>query len=287
MSESASGIKLHYEIYGSGDPVLCIHGFGANLYTWRHLIAPLSAKYQLILVDLKGCGASPKPHDKQYSTQHHADLLYELILKLDLTRLTLIGNSFGGTLALLLAHKLCAEEPNRLAALFLIAPGAYREYVPLFLTLRRVPLLGRAVHLFPARLVTRFVLKGAYYDPGKITEDQVDAYARPLTEPGARYALFQTAKQIVPPNFDALTAKYDSLPVPTFILFGNHDRVVNPIVGDKLHAALPYSELLQLDHCGHIPQEEKPAETVESILKFLSSLEQKRGQGQKQGQKQG
>jgi pimeloyl-ACP methyl ester carboxylesterase len=273
MTESDSMVKLHYEIYGSGDPVLCLHGFGANLFTWRHLVKPLSEKYQLILVDLKGFGASPKPKDKLYSGQDHVDLIYQLILELDLKNLTLVGNSFGGALALLLAIRLAQEEPNRLASLFLIAPGAYKEYVPHFLNLVRIPLLGElAVQLLPARLVTNLVLQMAYCDRKKTTREQVEKYARPLTEPGARKALLQTAKQLVPRNIDEFVEKIKTISVPTLILFGDHDRIVNPIVGDKLHAAIQHSRLLQLDHCGHIPQEEKPAETVALLLEFLAGL---------------
>lgn len=273
MNESAATVKLHYEVYGSGDPVLCLHGFGANLYSWRHLIAPLSQKYQLILVDLKGCGASPKPKDKQYSVQDHADLIYQLILKLDLKKLTLIGNSFGGALALLLAIRLCEQDPDRLSALVLIDAGAYKEYVPLYLTLLRVPLLGAlTVYLVPARIAAKTVLAVAYYDCKKITKEQVATYAGPIAAPGGRHAVLETAKQIIPPNSDELTSKYKTISVPTFILWGENDRVIKPIVGDKLHAAIPHSELEKLDHCGHIPQEEKPAETVDKILKFLTRV---------------
>ena len=273
MSKAASTSKLHYEIYGSGDPILCLHGFGANLYTWRHLIAPLSQKYQLILVDLKGCGASPKPRDKQYSPQHHADLIYELILQLDLKKLTLVGNSFGGALSLFLAIRLQEQDPHRLSALFLIDPGAYKEYVPLYLTLLRIPLLGALiVYLCPPSLAAKIVLKVAMYDRKKITKEQVTAYARPIAAPGGRHALLETARQIIPPNIHELTSKYQTISVPTFILFGEQDRIIDPIVGDKLRAAIPNSQLEKLDHCGHIPQEEKPVETVDRILEFLGTL---------------
>src|SRR4051812_10989785 len=71
--------ELHYETYGDGDPVLCLHGLGACLYTWRNLIEALSQSYKLILVDLKGCGESPKPSDGRYSVQDQAELIYQFI----------------------------------------------------------------------------------------------------------------------------------------------------------------------------------------------------------------
>jgi pimeloyl-ACP methyl ester carboxylesterase len=63
--------NLHYEVYGTGDPILFLHGFGANISSWKYIITPLSKHYKLILVDLKGFGASPKPRNNKYSTQDH------------------------------------------------------------------------------------------------------------------------------------------------------------------------------------------------------------------------
>ena len=104
---------LYHEIYGQGDPLLCIHGFGACLYSWRNFVGPFSKDYQLILIDLKGCGKSPKPHDTKYSTQDHAEMLYQFIMEHDLRNLTLIGNSLGGALSLLLTIML--KEAGQLA----------------------------------------------------------------------------------------------------------------------------------------------------------------------------
>ncbi|MFS8085027.1 MAG: alpha/beta fold hydrolase, partial [Acidobacteriota bacterium] len=173
----ASSIKLYHETYGAGDPLLCIHGFGASLYSWRNFIEPFSKNYQLILIDLKGCGKSPKPLDTKYSTQDHADLLYQFILEHDLRNLTLIGNSFGGALSLLLSIMLAdAGESARLKSMVLIDAGAYKEYIPTYLKLLSVPLVNLGVYLVPSRVAVRAILRKAYFDPGKITEEQIAAY---------------------------------------------------------------------------------------------------------------
>ncbi|MBA2704532.1 MAG: alpha/beta fold hydrolase, partial [Blastocatellia bacterium] len=115
---------LYKEEHGDGDPILCLHGLGANIFTWRYFIDPLSRHNKLILVDLKGSGKSAKPEDGHYSLHDHADAIYELILKNDWRRLTLIGNSYGGALALLLAVRLEESDPSRLSKLVLIDAGA-------------------------------------------------------------------------------------------------------------------------------------------------------------------
>jgi len=266
-------IELHHKIYGAGNPVLCIHGFGASLFSWRNFVDPLSRNYQLILIDLKGCGDSPKPPDSHYSTKDHADLIYKFILDRDLKNLTLVGNSYGGALSLLLSIMLVENEPGRLRSLVLIDAGAYREYIPGYLKLIGVPIIGSAaVYLTPAECMAKSILKLAYYDPGKITKAQIEAYASPFASPGGKHALLETGKQIIPPNIDELVAKYKDINVPTLIIWGKQDKIISPKVGELLNQAIPNSTLKWIDQCGHVPQEEVPDSTVPLVLDFLASL---------------
>jgi pimeloyl-ACP methyl ester carboxylesterase len=269
----ASSIKLYHEIYGQGDPLLCIHGFGASSYSWRNFIEPLAKDYQLILIDLKGCGKSPKPLDKKYSTQDHADLLYQFILEHDLRNLTLIGNSFGGALSLLLSIMLVdADESARLKSLVLIDAGAYKEYIPAYLKLLSVPLINLGVYLVPSRLAVRAILRKAYYDPSKITEDQIAAYTAPIAAPGGKHALRETGSQLVPANFDQLIKRYKDIKAPALIVWGRQDKIIPLKVGELLNQDIANSALKIIDECGHAPQEEKPEETVPLLLEFLKTL---------------
>jgi pimeloyl-ACP methyl ester carboxylesterase len=266
-------IELHYEIYGAGKPVLCIHGFGASLFSWRNFVAPVSAGYQLILIDLKGSGKSPKPPDSDYSPQHHADLIYKFIIDHNLSDLTLVGNSFGGALSLLLTLMLMDNQPGRLRGLILIDPGAYKQFIPGYVKLIGIPVLGAlAVYLLPAKLMAKSILKLAYYDKDKITAPQIAAYAAPIASPGGKHALIETGKQIIPPNIDELTARYKDINVPTLIIWGKQDKIISPQAGDLLAHEIAGSILESIDLCGHVPQEEKPEATVPLVLNFLQSL---------------
>jgi pimeloyl-ACP methyl ester carboxylesterase len=275
MSDSnpTSPIELHHKIYGAGNPVLCIHGFGASLFSWRNFVDPLSQDYQLILIDLKGSGDSPKPPGSGYSTQDHADLIYKFILDRDLKNLTLVGNSFGGALALLLSIRLIENEPGRLRAQVLIDPGAYPQYIPGYLKLIGFPVIGAlAVYLTPAKWMANIVLKLAYYDPRKITAEQIAAYAAPLASPGGKHALLETGKQIIPKNINRLLARYKDINVPTMIIWGKQDKIISPDAGKLLVQAIQNSSLHWIDQCGHVPQEERPEATVPLVLDFLRSL---------------
>ena len=184
----------------------------------------------------------------------------------------MVGNSFGGALSLLLSIMLIEKEPGRLRSLVLIDAGAYKQYIPGYLRLIGVPILGAAaIYLIPARCMAKSILKMAYYDPGKITEEQIDNYAAPIASPGGKHALLETGKQIIPPNIDELTAKYKDINVPTLIIWGKQDEVIDPIVGDLLDQAIPNSTLKLIDQCGHVPPLEKAAEFQAAVLKFLTT----------------
>jgi pimeloyl-ACP methyl ester carboxylesterase len=262
---------LYCEIYGKGDPILAIHGLGASIYTWRYMVGdPRLANNKLILIDLKGAGKSPKPHDKKYSILDQADLIYEFIQEHDLKNLTIMGNSYGGGVSLLLAIRLCKEKPNRLSKLILIDAGAYDIDLPSHLKILRTPVIGwLAVHLLPPKCQARKVLKDSYYDDQKITKEQVAAYAQPIASPGGRYALLETGRQAIPKNFKEIIAQYPTISVPTLVLWGIDDEMIPLKLGRMLHEAIPGSRLELINDCGHIPQEEKPDETICHVAEFL------------------
>src|SRR5262249_21644474 len=96
-------VKLYTVERGEGAPVLLIHGFGTNSFTWRHVAPDLARDHKVIAVDLKGFGRSDKPFDERYAASDQAELLTQLILDRDLHNLTIVGHSHGGGIALLLA----------------------------------------------------------------------------------------------------------------------------------------------------------------------------------------
>jgi len=274
-SECSSNTGLHCEIYGKegGDPILALHGLGSSTYTWRKLndYPDLIHNYRLILVDLKGAGQSPKPRDKHYSINEQADLIYRFIQEHDLKKLTIMGNSYGGAVSLLLAIRLCEQDPGRFSKLILIDSGGYNRKLPGHLKLLRTPILGWiALHILPAKTSARMILKKTYYDKREITEIQVEAYAGPIAAKGGRHALLQTAKQAIPKNIDEITAKYKTICVPTLILWGRQDKVIPLEIGEQLRCDIPNSRLEIIDKAGHVPQEEVPGKVIPLILEFMT-----------------
>jgi len=270
VNQVSNSAGLYYEVYGQGDPILCLHGLGASLFSWRHVISPLAKNHKVILVDFKGSGKSPKPRDSTYSIMEKVEDIYRLILELDLSNLTLVGNSLGGGIALLLAVRLIEEHPGRLSKLVLIDSAADKRFIPWHLKLLRSFLGPPMIYLAPSGLAARLTLRYCYYDRSKIEKDQVKAYAGPMKR-GGRHALLQTARRCVPENADELLGRLREITVPTLIIWGRQDKVFPLEVGELLKRAIPNSTLEVLDDCGHVPQEERPEETIELISRFLGT----------------
>jgi pimeloyl-ACP methyl ester carboxylesterase len=268
-------LELHYETHGQGDPIIFLHGLGGTLYTWRHLVGPLAPHYRLILFDLKGAGESPKPYDDRYSLFDQVEIIYRFIFQNDLQHVTLVGHSFGGGVALLLALKLAQRDPSRLSRLILIDTVAYPQKLPGVIKMLRMPLIGwLGLHLIPDKTKVRNMMESLYYDDGKINWEDVEAYAAPLSSPGAKYAFQQTARQIIPDNIEEITGMYPQINVPTLIIWGREDKIIPLENGVRLHQAIRNSQLVVIERCGHDPPDERPKELTEVIREFLTDLGQ-------------
>ena len=263
-------VRLYVEEQGKGSPVLLIHGFGASTYTWRHVAPELAKTHRVIAVDLKGFGQSDKPFDSRYSVFDQAELLAQLIEEKDLRNLTLVGHSFGGGIALLLALEANERLEGRITKLVLLDSIAYPQNIPVFFRLLDVPLVSHlGVRMVPPSVQTRVALKIAYFDDSKIDEDEVDAYAAPLKTAAGKHAIIYSARQIVPDGLAEISERYKTIELPTLILWCDHDRIVPLEVGLKLRRTLPNSTLRLVEDCGHMPQEEQPASTLKLLQGFL------------------
>ena len=167
---------------------MAAHGAGACPKTPR-----------VIAVDLKGFGQSDKPFDERYSVFDQAELLAQLIEEKDLRNLTLVGHSFGGGVALLLALQANQRLKGRISQLVLLDTIAYPQHIPVFFRLLDMPLVSHiGVRMVPPSVQTRIALEIAYFDNSKIEDDEVEAYAAPLRTAAGKHAIIHSARQIMP-----------------------------------------------------------------------------------------
>lgn len=257
------------------DTFLLLHGFGGSGFSFRTWAPHLARRGHVMLVDMKGFGRAPKPGDGRYGPGDLAELVTRLIVRDGLERVTLVGHSLGGGVALYTALALRdAGEDARLRRLVLVAGAAYMQPLPPFVALARHPRFTRTLLrvLGPERVVAQ-ALRAIVHDPTGITGEQVRGYARPMRGADAEGALLAAALQIVPPDLEALTARYPEIAVPALLLWGRQDPAVPLWVGRRLAAALPRATLHIVERCGHLPAEERPRESLAALEDFLDRTE--------------
>src|SRR3974377_802556 len=114
----------------------------------------------------------------------------------------------------------------------------------------RMPLLGvLGLYLIPDKIKVRNMMKMVYFDDSKITPEDIEAYATPLSLPGAKYAMRQTAKQIIPENISELLATYSRVNVPTLIVWGREDKIIPLENGVRPPQAMGKSQIVLTYRC--------------------------------------
>ncbi len=264
------GVKINYYEAGQGLPIILLHGFGGCSYSWRHLAPALAQDHRVFSIDLKGYGLSAKPEDGKYAVSDQADIVTAFIRSQDLHDLVIMGHSMGGGVTLMTYLKVREDQPARVKSLVLIDSAGYPQKMPWFVWLAKAPVLSSVGgKLISPRFGAYMVLRKCYYYKDRITDEQIDTYAYYGSLPGAREAVVQTAKQIVPADIDALIAQYRTINVPVLVIWGEEDEVVPLSVGKNFKRDIPNSELVILPKCGHMPPEEEPLATRRLVATFL------------------
>jgi pimeloyl-ACP methyl ester carboxylesterase len=270
-----SPAPIHVDRRGTEGPALVLlHGFGATNITWRKWVPQLEKHFQLHLIELKGHGKAPAPPDGHYSPRDNAEEVVRYLRTIQADHIVLVGHSMGGGIAMLVALALMEETPRKLRALVSLAGAAYPQPLPPFIGLARRRILTRVVfRILPKRLLIRTLLKWIVVDPSVVDRAQIESYAAPLMDRSHWNAIVQTALQILPPDLEEITRRFSQISVPVLALWGERDRVVPLAVGQRLADELPNARLVLLRECGHIPTEEKPAESLEALLTFLTECD--------------
>jgi len=249
---------------GAGPAVVLLHGLGGSIYDWRHLLRPLSRDHRVIAVDLLGSGESEIPETEDYSVAAQARRVKGILDHLRIDRAALVGNSYGGGIALRFAQ----DWPERTARLVLIDSICYPENIPTYVTLAKAPCAGCVARSIPLGKPTAWVLRSGTGTLSRIRESELEVYLQELGAPGRRAALVQTVRAIVPPDTTEFHTRLKSVQAPALLIWGKEDRTVPVELGRRLAKDLPDARLEELD-AGHVPNQERPEQVLELMRGFL------------------
>ena len=264
------GYERAYRMAGRGPALLFLHGIGDDSSTWLDLLASLSADFTVIAPDLLGHGSSAKPR-ADYSVAVYACGMRDLLTTLDVDRVTVVGHSLGGGVAMQFAY----QFPERCERLVLVGSGGVGAGVHPLLRLAAAPGAGLVLPLLgtpPAVAALRgFAGLLRVFDDADL-DYVLTRYVR-LVEPSTRSAFLRTLRSVVDWRgqvVNMLDRCYLTEGIPTLLVWGTEDRVVPSGHALRAHRAMPGSRLVLFEGAGHFPHRSDPKRFLEILREFLA-----------------
>lgn len=271
-----NGINVHYKRIGQGDPaIILLHGFGASTFSWREVVQPLSELGSVIVYDRPAFGLTERPMVGEwqvrspYGAAAQVQMLLGLMDVLGVQKAILIGNSAGGTIATLAA----LEHPDRIQGLVEVDAAIYNEggFHSWLVSLMRTPQLRRIGPLLVRAIADsgNDTIRTAWHDPKRVTQEILDGYRKPLQIENWDRALWEFSASRADLN---LSDRLKELAIPVLVLTGDDDRIVATENSLRLAQDIPGAQLVVFEACGHVPQEECPAQFLAAVVQFLYTL---------------
>ena len=245
MQTIIDDLLTNYDILGKNNKsgVLILHGWGHNLNSWLPIANLLSTKHKVYLVDLPGFGSSYLSN-QSFDTYDYAILVTKFIRKMKLKNYTLIGHSFGGKIAIVLASR-----QNSIKKLFLVSPSGINERS--FLTMLKIQISKIIKFAYPV-LPVRFSEK--VYSTFAAKDYKT---AGPLKD---------TFKKVVAQN---VVREAKKIKVPTIIFWGEEDKELEPKYALRLRNLIKKSHVRIVWKTGHSPHIEDPNKFYGMVTEYL------------------
>jgi haloalkane dehalogenase len=264
------GLRMHRVDEGHGDPVLLLHGEPTWSFLYRKLIPPLAEVARVVAPDYIGFGRSDKPVEREwYSFDSHYASIERLVEELELRRLTVVVQDWGGPIGL----RLAVSRPELVERLVIMNTGVGAGRAPSEEWLRFREFVRRVgTDLQPGQLVRITCVT-------ELADDAVAAYDAPFPTAESKTGPLMFP-ELVPTEIDhpstpkmlevreALT-RWEK---PTLVLFSDSDPIFSPRHGERLAERIPGAEPAETIHgAGHFLQEDKGEELGERIARWLTS----------------
>jgi pimeloyl-ACP methyl ester carboxylesterase len=249
------GVRLHYVEEGEGDPLVFLHGNAGMIQDFASsgLISSAAARYRVIVFDRPGFGYSDRPRGTIWTAEAQADLLHDALIQIGISRATVLGHSWGSSVAMALALK----YPEFVGALILASgyfyPTARADAA--ILSGPSLPVIGdvlsHTISPILARLMRPLFMR-QIFGPAPVPR-KFDRFPKEMAlRPCQIHASAAECALMVPDAF-ASQKHYAKLKIPVVIVAGEEDRLINiNTQSGRLHRDITQSTLHRIPGVGHM-----------------------------------
>jgi pimeloyl-ACP methyl ester carboxylesterase len=282
----ANGITLHYVRGGAGPPIILLHGWPEFWRVWIRVLAPLGERFDVIVPDLRGFGATSKPDvpaTEGYTLDHHAGDILGLADALGLDRFGIVSHDVGAYVAQTFAR----ANPDRLTGLFFFDcpyPGIGRRWIDpdhikeiWYQSFNQQPWAADLVGSSRAACKTYFrhFLSHWAHSPDAFDEDDLEDWVDNFLEPGNLQGGFNWYVAVGRARLELMKHGAPDLPpikVPTRVRWGASDPVLNVAWADRLGDYFTDCDFAPVTDAGHFVAWERPDVAAREITDFFSNL---------------
>ena len=280
QTATVNGINIHYVLEGRGFPVVLLHGWPEMWFSWRKQIPVLAERFQVIVPDMRGFGASDKPLSG-YDTRTAASDIYALVQALGHRRIALVGHDIG----VRVAYRYCLDHESEVDRLALLdsghpleqlgpqPPAAVRERWHAFF--HQIPDLPEHLVRGNVEAYLRHFYRAWSVNKELYTDAEVAEYVRAYSQPGALrggFSYYRAAAYEDPPHWRADAERVLSMPL--LYLWGERRKRTAAAAGldpvESWRKAVTNLRSVHIPEAGHFLHEEKPEEVNRELLAFLA-----------------
>ena len=276
--ELADGSKIHFRDEGNKDDkaLLLVHGFNGSLFNYEPLVPYLSDNYRVISLDLPAHGLTGAVESDLYSHQAYQNVIEEVVEILEVDKFYFVGHSMGG----MIAWRYALDNLDQLNGLIIIGSaffGNEQEFED-FQTINAPPLAFelieskffiRLLEFITPRILVKEGISQSVYDQSIVTNELVDQFHDIILMEGTRVSIGKLA-EVHEDDFIADPLDLRKITIPSLIIHGEEDNLVNIRFIDHFIEQIPNSKLISYPKTGHMIPMEVPLELSEDIRKFIN-----------------
>ncbi len=261
------GNSITYYREGKGETVLFVHGITTYSFIWRKMSPDFTNNYDVILIDLLGCGDSDKPLNEDLSLKRQAHLIHEFCQKLGIDKFHMVCHDVGGGIGQIFA----VNFPHLLFDLTLINSVAYNFWPVQPIIAMRTPIIRQIAMASLDFGMFELIIKRGLFHKSNFTAEWMDLFWKPMKTPLGRKAFLHFAKCLDNKNLTEIENEIRQLQIPILIIRGEADVYLSAAISEKLHSEMPNSKLIKIETGGHFIQVDEPQVVSGSILKFINN----------------